>query len=934
MANGSFGLSGLPTAPTTIISSGSGENNALSAATVPVASTSGFSTGDLVYFRQGDYGVPSGVGQTGGLVLQDSEAPVFSGTTGSYLRWPNVLGGTRGGNPCAKLTNGNTVFVYYSMVSTSYPTFTILDSAGAVVVSPTTISTTIYATSTQSIAVVALVGGGFAVAWQDNQAGTERIAYAIYTNTGSVTLAATRDTSITLGSNAPRISMVARANGGFAAAVRNNGNNTQVRLFTATAASGSWTTPTGFGAVSTTDLTMTLLARADSTVALVITDSSSSVVFNISTTNVTSGSGRIGSGVQLANMTAVLLADNSIAVFGSLSTNGLEYYNVTGTTTATWGSAVIVNASSYQNNSPVAYLTSAGNVVIFNQNSYNPQFQFCSTAGASLTGGPYPLTAAAQPTSNLVYPGFIENGSTVTVYWTPVVSNSTTIQAIMTSMNVNSSTYALQRFNSTDGGNLATSTAQTLAGYNRSNSNPNGASYFSSGSGNAPATSTTGTTLVAQTVIESVACDAMSTASLPDGGCVIAYKYSASPNQIKYAVLSKAGVLQTTVTVATGITQDFTIRIAVLSDGKICVIYYNSNTAGSGIISYAIYSTSYVLLNSGVLSISISIESPSTSGARIADLAALPDGYFVVMYAQDSGGLYFRTYTNTGTAYSAEYGISGATVSSDQNLAVAGCLDGSVMAFWKNSTTTYNFQLYRKTVGSAVYTSAGSSSVSGTSVQQVERQVALCPDGGFFYNSINTTVRLNKTNMSVTAIGNASDTSGSPTPTVASLGLAVTGSGLMLMYNPQVGILYYYSSNSTIAGSYTLSLANNGASSHTVMAGSYGNNAFIALVNASNFPTYTLVSMGPVTYPLLYTTSTFSVPLTASPSTGYYLIGVATTDCAPGGTGTVQINGSVSLSSSYPSTTTYQAFDFSNPTLYGVRGTILGRGVTMQGNVS
>jgi hypothetical protein len=424
----------------------------------------------------------------------------------------------------------------------------------------------------------------------------------------------------------------------------------------------------------------------------------------------------------------------------------------------------------------------------------------------------------------------------------------------------------------------------------------------------------------------------MSAAALPDGGCVIAYKYSGSPFTIKYAVLSKAGVLQTAVTVANGITQAYTIRIAVLSDGKICVIYYNSNTVGSGIISFAIYSTSYVLLNSGVLPGLSTTESPSTNGARIADLAALPDGYFVVAYAVDTSGLNFKTFTNTGAAYSANYSVSGATTTADQNLAVAGCLDGSVMVFWKNSTTTYSFQLYRKTAGSAVYTSAGSGSVGGTSVQQVERQVALCPDGGFFYNSINTTIRLNKTNMSVTAIGNTVDTSGSPTPSVASLGLAVTGSGLMLSYNPQVGILYYYTAT-TLPSPFTLSLANNGANSHTVMAGSYANNAFIGLVNASSFPTYTLVSMGAVTYPFVYTTSNFATPLTASPTTGYYLVGVATTDCAPGGTGTVQINGSVSLSGSYPSNTTYQAFDFSNPTLYGVRGTIVGRSITMQGNV-
>ena len=927
MANGSFGLSGFPTAPTTT-STGGGENNALSAAVVPVISTLGFNAGDLIYFKQGDYGVASGTGLTGGLVLKDTTAPVFSGTTGSYLRWPGVYGGNRGGNPCAKLTNGNTVFVYYDISSPSYPTFTILDSSGAVVVAPTTISTTIYGTSLSLMGVVALVGGGFAVSYLDNQAAAQRIAYAIYTNTGSVTTAPSRDTSITVSSGAQRIAMVALPNGGFAVAVRNNGNNAQVRFYSATTALGAWTTPTGFNAASSYDATMTLLARADSSVAFTVNDATSGVLFNISTSNTTSGSGRYGA-ATVGNMTSVLLADNSVAVLGGTSATGLTYWNVTGTTSATWGLPVTVN-SSFTNNNPVAYLTSAGNIIVWSAGDYYPQFQFCSTAGVSLSGGPYPLLAAEQPASVYVCPGFIENGSTVNVYWATVTTANDSYNPIMTSMSANSSTYALQKFASTDGGTLATSAAVSLAGYNRSNSNPNGASYFSAAAGNTSATSITGTVLVSQTVIDSTACDALSAAALPDGGCVILYKYSSAPYTVKYTAFSKAGVLQTTVTVGSGTGVDNAARIAVLSDGKICAIYYNADTTGSTTISFAIYSTSHVLLNSGALPISGTVEAPSTGGSRLASIAALPDGYFVVSYPLDAAGLAFRTYTNTGAAYSVQYSTA-STAATDVNYAVCGSLDGSVAVFWKSSTTSWSSAFYRKTAGSSVYTLVSSANKPGTNVILTNRQVALSPDGGFLFSYFDTTCFARKIN-SAGFVLNTDLNIGSTTPG-STVGLGVTGSGMMLTYNQPSGNLYYYNTSATAAGTLALSLANNAGSSSVVIAGSYGNNAFVGILNASTYPTYSLVSAGPVTYPFLYTTSNFSVPLTVSPSTGYYLTGVATTDCAPGGTGNVQINGSISLSSSYPSTTTYQAFDFSNPTLYGVRGTIVGRNVTMQGNV-
>jgi hypothetical protein len=72
--------------------------------------------------------------------------------------------------------------------------------------------------------------------------------------------------------------------------------------------------------------------------------------------------------------------------------------------------------------------------------------------------------------------------------------------------------------------------------------------------------------------------------------------------------------------------------------------------------------------------------------------------------------------------------------------------------------------------------------------------------------------------------------------------------------------------------------------------------------------------------------------LTLSPANGYYLSGVAASDCAAGGTGVVQVNGAATLNSQYSATTAPQAFDFNTPALdVGVRGTIAGRNMIISG---
>jgi hypothetical protein len=114
---------------------------------------------------------------------------------------------------------------------------------------------------------------------------------------------------------------------------------------------------------------------------------------------------------------------------------------------------------------------------------------------------------------------------------------------------------------------------------------------------------------------------------------------------------------------------------------------------------------------------------------------------------------------------------------------------------------------------------------------------------------------------------------------------------------------------------------------------SYGYNAVIAWINTSNIAQYAIVNAYPFTQTQAVTAgvtgSAPTTPLNISQSSGYFLAGVAVSDCPPGGTGQIQTNGVANLNSQYSTSTAFQGFDFQNPVTVGVRGTAVGRTVTM-----
>ena len=119
------------------------------------------------------------------------------------------------------------------------------------------------------------------------------------------------------------------------------------------------------------------------------------------------------------------------------------------------------------------------------------------------------------------------------------------------------------------------------------------------------------------------------------------------------------------------------------------------------------------------------------------------------------------------------------------------------------------------------------------------------------------------------------------------------------------------------------------------LVGLYGTVMVLTYINASQYPSYTIINVDSQAYDTtLVAGTTASTPSqTLAPSTGYYLLGVAASDCPANGSGNVTINGSATLNSTYPATATAQSFDFSSPVTFGAKGTQLNRNVNLQGNV-
>ena len=163
-------------------------------------------------------------------------------------------------------------------------------------------------------------------------------------------------------------------------------------------------------------------------------------------------------------------------------------------------------------------------------------------------------------------------------------------------------------------------------------------------------------------------------------------------------------------------------------------------------------------------------------------------------------------------------------------------------------------------------------------------------------------------------------------------GIDVTGStfaSLLITYNSSTNAITV--SNKTLSSLTTSTYSSYWLNRMSVVP-LFGNYfAILYAANSTQYPTVYEVNTFPLT-----NSQSYSATLSFNPSTGYNLIGVAGSNAAANSYGSVVVNGTVPLSSSYGTSSTPKFFNY-NPTnkspsiLTGNKGYVVNRTVTLQG---
>ena len=939
MANSSFGLSGFPTAPTNI-SSGSGGTSPISPMTVNVTSNSGFSNGDLVYLKNGDLSVvPNGAATTAAFNNTVS-LPFEANGTGQISAFA-----TPGGNIRAVtadvLSNGNIVVVF--IVPNGTPTFRIVDSTNATVLGNTTVSSSFNNTTMQKITVASLKTGGFVIAWHGLN---NRLSYRIYDNNGTAVTAAAQDTTFTLQASINTdVAVASTANGNWLFAGGQTGTTDYyycIKSNTGATVLG-WTAFGNTGSTNGQGLFPIAGRSLTSQFCIARRDSAGTTIF-YQVLNATGGSLASSSFSPPASGggVSVTCLDNDTFVIGysGYYYRQLPVGNVLGseiTTVASGGGNVgFVKALSgnkiftyYEAQLSAVGFASSANYQAWNVYDVTNTKISASTDntlyGSSLNSGLEPLYRCA----------ILETSTSINLYWSTASEQgaypTTNVADGIKYARIDKTTYQIIN-NGSITSTLGTVNASVNT-YARGGSTPNTAAFFSSSTQTVSSTipaAISATTLVAATNAESVACTGVAITTLQDGRYALFYVITGGT--AKMAIYTAAGVYSQTVTVATGAsTTGNRCRIITLTNGKVVTFHWNSSS------NYVItaFSTSLVQLAT------ITNTSPSTDTTGYYNADAVPlytdsGAYFLFGYANGITSLEYIVYSDA--LASSSSGTIATGVGPYYALSLASAPNGSWNAvYYASGATQYTMTGFQYLGGISYAKCTDSTSLTSTGYYGGGRAIAAGADAQYFLISPSSSQpagRIRRVNgTSVTPV-NLNGSSGNGQIQFA---LSRTGQGSVCcldLVNKRL-IVMASSTAAIVDNVITIDSASTSNANYFAMTPSYGQAVAVAYMQSgTNYPRFTILNGLPYTTALsLVAESSVSNPaLALSPANGYYLTGVATSDCAAGGTGTVIVQGSAILSSSYPSGTTYQSFDFTNPTLFGVKGTIVGRDVTIQGS--
>ena len=949
--------------------------------TIPTAV--GFTAGDYVYQTALDNGpIPSGALSTGAFPFNSVPAATYpmTATAASNLTYIEQDGGSTGGQVAAKLANGNIVFVYIKCTGAAYlgtPYFKIVDAAGATVVAETAMDTQTVG-GAHSISVCVLPNNNFVAVWTKQSTGINyTIGARIYSQTGTaVTAALSFAGAYTVSVQGALLKVKPRSDNSFI--VMAYSSNTvyfiaanAAGIISGFASGGAYGETVNNSSYQSIDYAITSndfvhIFKSDPTALNALT------VRTLNTSGVQTSNVTIVSGINVNNVSCVLMPSGNVNVFFTSSTAGslgIWGYSWNGFYTAVIGSGRLVTFSvaglffgflnSYAQGS-------GGNFTLFYSHSdINGAvgYQTFNSSGALLSPSvAQTIPGITNPLGSWKQFAIFDIGSSTRVY-TGAKSNTYT-QPVATEnyggprgiyyFSYDTTSYAISN-NSTASLNYGNLGSFGLGAYARSVSTPISASFFAATTGSYTVNIPAGTNLIGKTIIDSLPAQSISATTLANGDVAILYVSAVSPYGASVVIYNTSGAVVTTVAVAATAHTATYCSIAPYANGSFAVFYRTAATT----ITWKVYNSSYAQVATGTLTDAISgglddngffnaasygngtnvafayrgntnpirVGNLSNSGtytavatwtisATLPQVIGFKSNVFSVV-AVDQGGTYLNyltvTYYQTGAASWASQGSTGVGINSSSSSILDSCHSSSVPAPDNNTLCVY-------------YPGAGAT-------------IALaCADTDFWngsnwaYTSGGALPPIFSTNtLRYNALGYTGDGMGVLATSLAQ-GANSLGYTRVAAANSSDG---FWAGNSASVGTGVntgLQTSANAGNRSLSIAPFVGGSCVIAYLDNNNRPCFfaPIVTSYPVSRTLTAGVDISTTTLSLTAESGYVLRGVALTTAAAGSSGTVQTRGNATVSSSYPAGTPATNFDFRTSTSLGVRGRVTGRNVTME----
>jgi hypothetical protein len=659
--------------------------------------------------------------------------------------------------------------------------------------------------------------------------------------------------------------------------------------------------------------------------------------------------------VQTNGTTIVIAFNGHNGTYGHPSFRFLP----TGNTLSAETIAIPVANLFYQTTYNGGYLSvqclSSNNFILYFSDGYgNMQYAFYNSSGTCISGsngtGAVPIQVTGGFCGRFSDVTLLESGGFVKAYWTPVNNQQKPTQQVY--CRISTSNYLVTPFTSVVG-TPYTVTGITPAGVTPF-SNPNSVSFYPATTQSAVNTNTPAT-VSGPTAIVSSSANSIASCALPNGNFVVVYKISSA---ITANVYSPTGSPVTTISVGTGTTNDYAVKVAALSGGGFVVQYLGTATTT---LNLAVYSSGYAL----VTSTSFTIQTFNTQ--YNFDITGLQDNKFAVIYSVDGTTSNVRVYNS---ALSVLQNILLNIYSTMQGLTIAGnSYGGFAFSYFAASYGQSYFHAYVPTNTNTWAVSANGTSMNVAADAFVQSPQMCATESGTYIvgtvyssypaywmlNDVGYTSAYHTGAMTSWPLGSSNNPTSYPM-----MGIGLTGNGNVVIatsYNSaNIGVACLPAQMTFSNGQvlpYETSAAQNvpmfspnaynqsGGSTISaqprVTAGA-GNNAIITyLGGAANYPSFIIINgtslsnVYSITAGVTPSALTAIAPVTTSGVIPGAFAGVAITSATAGSTGQLATNGQALLGASYTSTAA-GAFDSTGGAVGGLKGTFNGRSVNLQGN--